>query len=436
MGFLKSISFSLASQIVSAAFQVLTGIITARLLGVEGRGIYSLFFSNGAIAATVTYFGITQALIYDRNRKNIDNAVLVGNGMIFLLFQAVLFAALLTATPRDIATQVIGGNSPWLVAGFWALVIALLGDMILTGLLLGNHLYGTYSSYIALQNIAFFMAALPAFLFVVSGEWAVGFRLVVLLLLCLGLWWVSLRKLSCNSMRVVPRVFLETLSFGSKSYIQNVIGIFNHRVGLALIGVFSTLSEAAIYSVALLIISSIRLIPDAVGTVLLPKLTTLESDEHTRISKLVFKAVIFCNVAMCAVLIPLTGPLILLLFGNDYASAIVPTQVMLIGGLFGSAYQILTRVFTSDAKQEYSILAAGVGLCGVCVVSVLFIPEFGVLGAAAGFVVGNILTTLPMVGFFCRSRKVPLMELLVPTRAEIEWVREQFKAVFLSRGSK
>jgi O-antigen/teichoic acid export membrane protein len=436
MSFARGISYSLVSQIVSAAFQVLTGIVTARALGVEGRGIYTLFFSNGAVIATAMYFGITQAIIYDRNRRNIENDVLLGNALLLLVAQAAVLSLLIFAFHSNYSKQVIGAESVGMAVAFWLLVLVLLSDMVLSGLVLGNHFYGINSSYVAAQNIVFFVAALPTLGFVVSGELAIEIRLATAVCLCLAIWRISLAQLPFNRPKVSINVLGDSINFGMGSYAQNLIGMLNSRAGLALVGIFSSISEVGTYSVALLIISSIRLIPDAIGTILLPKLTTLEVEENTRLSALVFKGVILLSVGLCAVLVPISAPLILLLFGNDYAGAIVPTQIMLIGGLFGAAYQILTRVFTSDAKQKNSIVAAGTGLCAMCVASIVLIPEYGALGAAAGFMVGNILTAVLIVGLFCRSRKVRLAELLVPTRVEVVWVRDHAKAFFFSLYTK
>ena len=76
MSFIKNVSFSVICQISCALIQLLTGIITARYLGPEGRGLYSLFFANAALLASFSSFGITQSIVYDKNVNKISYEIL------------------------------------------------------------------------------------------------------------------------------------------------------------------------------------------------------------------------------------------------------------------------------------------------------------------------------------------------------------------------
>ena len=385
MSFLKNVSLTFSAQGVLALSQIFIGIITARYLGVEGRGLYSIFFSVAAIGANFAYLGLSQATVYFRNKEDIANNTLYGSVVIVFLFQSLVLAAALFHFPSDILVKLIGGDSPIMVQAMWAMLVVLLADILLSGMVLGNHQFSLHSSYVALQGLFALLVTLPLIFIPITVEHAIFMRVSVVGILLFFYWLIVSKKLALRNIVVDFTLLKRQLKFGFKSFLQNAIGLLNYRILLLLLGVVSSISNVAMFSVALLLVEAVRFLPNTIGTVLLPKLTTLEELELINFSTMVLKIVVVVSLFVTCFIFYYTKWIVLFLFGDEYSDAILVAKVLLIGGFFGSIYQVLTRVFTSQSKQEVSIISASLGLLVAVVLALLLIPNYGANGAAFGF---------------------------------------------------
>jgi len=91
---------------------------------------------------------------------------------------------------------------------------------------------------------------------------------------------------------------------------------------------------------------------------------------------------------------------VIFLFGIEYISAILVTRILIIAALLGVFYQVLTRYFTSEAKQIYSIISSTFGLTVGSICSIILIPEYGAYGAALAFMSSSFASGLLILIFF------------------------------------
>ncbi len=424
MSFFRGVSQTFISQGLSALFQLLTGIVTARYLSLDDRGLYSLVFSVGAIAANIVYLGQSQATVYFRNRENVKNSILIGNTLFFLAIQSLVVLILWFFLPDNFFENVTGVVDFGISSVVFFLVVVLLADILISGIVLSHHLFSLNGKYISLQNLIILCVSLPIMLFSITGESAIIIRVLSMALLVSVYWFVVWNQLSIQKIGFDGSLLIEQLRFGSRSFIQNLIGILNYRIILALLGIISSLEDVALFSVALLIVEALRFIPNVVGTVLLPKLTTLSNAELTEFSTRTLKIVMLVNSFITPILIIFSELLIVSLFGDAYHDSVNALRVMLLGAWFGSVYQVLTRVFTSQAKQKSSIVSAFLGLSISVIFAILLMPEYGVLGAGIGFLFGNITTSIVMIIMFHRNHHVSYRNIFILSKDDIDFIRK------------
>ena len=420
--FIKGVSHTFLAQGISALFQIFIGIITARYLGAEGRGLYSLFFSVAAIGANFAYLGMSQATVYFRNRENIANNILYGNVIVVFLFQSLFLAIVLFYLPDDVLVKLIGSDSPVMAQVIWFILVILLADILLTGMVLSNHNFLLYSLYILFQSLFILLATLPLIFIPITGEYAIIIRVSVVGILLFLYWLVVLKKLELGGFIINFNLLKRQLKFGFKSFLQNLIGLLNYRILLLLLGLMSSISDVAMFSVALLLVEVIRFVPNTIGTVLLPKLTTLKGRELIKFSTRTLRIVITVNLVITPIIFYYAEWIILFLFGDEYSASVSVARILLIGGFFGLVYQVLTRVFTSESKQKISIISASLGLFISIVLTFLLVPGQGVDGAAFGFLFGSLFTAIIMLVSFCRAYQVSLIYVLIPTKDDFRFV--------------
>jgi Na+-driven multidrug efflux pump len=82
-------------------------------------------------------------------------------------------------------------------------------------------------------------------------------------------------------------------------------------------------------------------------------------------------------------------------------------------------YQLLTRYFTSRARQEINIAAACIAVVLNVALNWVMIPRYGILGAALANGISYGTAAVVLLIAFVRESGVPVAEMLVPRSAEI-----------------
>ena len=107
-----------------------------------------------------------------------------------------------------------------------------------------------------------------------------------------------------------------------------------------------------------------------------------------------------------------------LIFGVDYVESIDIARVLILGAIFGSVYQVLTRHFTSLAQQKYSVISALCGLTVGIVSCVMLTALYGGLGAAIAFGVSSLITAIISLHFFCATTDTPVLDVFKINRKD------------------
>jgi O-antigen/teichoic acid export membrane protein len=115
------------------------------------------------------------------------------------------------------------------------------------------------------------------------------------------------------------------------------------------------------------------------------------------------------------------GPIgIPLLYGTAFRHAIMPLLILLPGVLLMAVYQILTRNFTSRAKQEVNIVAALTALGLNVGLNLLLIPRFGIEGAAIAHGVSYGSAAVILLVVFARESGHSLRDILLVGRTDVD----------------
>jgi len=107
----------------------------------------------------------------------------------------------------------------------------------------------------------------------------------------------------------------------------------------------------------------------------------------------------------------LSKPLILLLFGPDYASAAGVLTVHIWAGLFVSLGVSGSLWLVSEKLQKLSFYRTATGAVVNIVLNFIFIPRYGIVGAAVTTLISQFMAALFFDVFFKRTRGVFLMKM-------------------------
>ena len=227
------------------------------------------------------------------------------------------------------------------------------------------------------------------------------------------------------------------LSFGSKSYIQMLIAQFNYQISVYMLAYFMKDSDVALYSISISIATILWFVPNTVGVVLLPTLTSMDSvDKIHQATIAISRNTAFITILGLVFLVGFGKVMIHLFYGDQYIYSYMPMLIMLPGVFFMSLYKILTRNFTSRNKQQISIGAGVSALIINLILNWLLIPIFGINGAALSTSISFIIAGIFLIIFFSKDSNLPITQLLFINKNDINIYTENTKKLYLKFNQK
>lgn len=400
---LLDIAGLIGSRLMLVIFGFGTGIITARLLGPHDRGLFTLLVMLPQTLVTFAKMGVAQANVYYIRRARVpvstvaSNSLVLSAGVSVLLFAAAYFGG------RWFIEPFIAG-APW--SYVWlALVLVpfLLIESYFMAILQAVENFGAYNMQSIYKAVMSFVGIATALLLLDGRLWA-ALMSQVTVLAAANLWLLyQVYRVAPFGLRWSSTVGRGILGFGAKSYVQTLAAHLHHRIDLYLIALLMAPEQVAFYSIAVNMTHPILQIPEAIGTVIFPKLAG-SSDEaaHAR-TAVTCRHTLFATVIAAIVYAGIGSQLMVTFYGARYAPAVPAMFMMLPGIIMISLYQILTRNFTSRNRQQVNIIAATVALAVNATTALLLIPRFGIVGAAMSTALSYSLAASILLVVFVRE---------------------------------
>jgi len=162
-----------------------------------------------------------------------------------------------------------------------------------------------------------------------------------------------------------------------------------------ILGIMRSDLETGWYSAAYRIYEGLTYAPAILAAVLTPTLSHLFVDDRTAHRRLLARSLI-ASLALGALLgglvAWLAGPILLTLFGAKYAPGVQPLRILAGGSLFVFSTWILHAGAISTNLDRRLLLTTAVGLTANVVLNVVFIPRWGISGAAWATVIAEAVT--------------------------------------------
>lgn len=335
----RAVFLVVASTFGLQALAVISGIITARALGAEGRGITALVFAIGMFASQLTFGGsfpiaIAKNLAERRLAARDGLRALARSRWALLLIPCLGAGVFLLVLQRD----ELGGETYALVVSVIVMTFQSLSFRILTGCLQGEIGH--------LERMAI-LGVLPQFLFslFLAVSWFAGWDIDVLTVLAMSIvasfvglafGFVSLARPTHNPEDAIDEAIL--WSDARKTYVSSVRPIDGLGIDRILIGGLLGNAPLGLYAVATAISGLCGTIGSAFSVVVLPDVAMHNSDlvgQRAVIRRwLILSAVLIALVVGMVELV--VAPVLVLAFGEEFEPAVaVARWLILADGILG-----------------------------------------------------------------------------------------------------
>lgn len=427
MGFFRNVSGTIGAKLAIIIFGFLSGMITARWLGPNGRGLLALVTSIPPTIWMLSSFGINQASVYYINKKAYPLKKIIGICFIIPLVLGTIIALSIWFSRHGLILKAF----PYLNDFF--LLVALIP---LPFLLVQNSFVGVLRAVdkFAIINIRQIVRAglglLAGSVVLILLDRGISNLLVCFLALdiVIALWMVlEVHRICKIRPYFEKKIAKDMISFGLKSYVQNMIGFLHNRLDMYMIAYFLVPAQIAYYDIAVVLGELLLFLPQSITFVILPDLVRGTEEEKAKSVAKVARVSLFIALVMALGLVTLGYYLIIFVYGNDFAESYIVLCLLLPGLVISSMNGVTVPYYTSMARQKITIICSILSLLLNAGLNLYAIPTYGAYGAAATTSITYSAFSFMLLTVFVREQDVHYSEILVIRKEDFMAFYEKLK---------
>src|SRR5215204_2355084 len=273
---------SILTGLLGQAVLIVSGVLAARILGVQDRGYLALLVLFPAVLAQIGSLGLPLAATFELSRDRSRWAEVVRTLARPFAVQCVSLVLL----HAGILLAVFWGDSHAVqVSALMSLcaVPAILGQSYGTATLQGQQRFLAFNVLRTLPAVAYTIAVLAVF--VVGGgdlQWVVAGWIAASLVSAAVTVWVAVRPVRLHSARRSPEALRSMLRFGLKGLLGWTSPVETFRLDQAVVGLFLTPAALGLYVVGLAFANLPRFIAQSVGYIAYPRVAARRGEDAWR----------------------------------------------------------------------------------------------------------------------------------------------------------
>jgi enterobacterial common antigen flippase len=389
------------SRILILGVNLFTGMVTARLLGPEGRGAMTVISLWPGFIAYCCTLGMPSATIYClRNYPEMAAELFSAAMMITAFLGAIAGAIGAIGIPHWIPTD---KYSPDTI--FWAQVFMATAPFSLLALVSGSALeaVGNFSA----ANKQKFIVPLSTFAILVSlylsGNLTpptAAFAYVISALICLITAAPDLgRAFGWSGPRsVLP--FRRLLNSGLRIYGIDLLNTMSGQLGQVLVAGLLSPINLGYYNLTMNLSRNLGTIQGSLVSVLFPKLVGRPIEEIQKLTEFAAKVSFYALTLISLPVIGLASFLLTGLYGSDFDAATVIFQILVVESILSCLVWLLTQVFIALGKPLLITVLQSIGLVVTVVLMFVLAPSMGLTGAGLALLCSTVLRLVMSMGCF------------------------------------
>jgi O-antigen/teichoic acid export membrane protein len=419
MSILRNSFYTFLGKIAQVISTFGVGIIIARSIGPEGNGFYELFQLIVIFSVTLGTLGIGQANVFVIKRKGYGVTETLSTvltiGVLWGILLSIIIYLFYTVFPRALP----GLPHSALLAGAALIPFSLLDSYLIQGFLVDLRIK-TQSALIIVKNLLLLVCVAILLSILGKGKDGIITSLAITYVINVIAIIVYLRKYYKINFSFDFSIFKESLSFGLRNWLGNVFLILNYKLDLFLVNYILSIQDVGYYSIAVVIASSLFLIPSSVGPILYSTWAGQTNKNMDEATPKMTRQVVFITF-LCSLVVAILGnALITLLYGANYSVAYLPLLLLLPGVIMMTINYVLFNNFASRGKPIISAVILILALVVNVSFNLILIPRFGIKGASLSSTISYSLSAFASIWIFMKiSGSVKIRNLVLITRSDI-----------------
>ncbi|MGG1630942.1 flippase [Rossellomorea sp. NRS-1567] len=421
--FFSNSLITLTRQLASIVIGITLISVLGRTLGKEGFGEYTLITYVPLMIMTFLNLGLNSSTIYFVSREKYSLKEIFNTNVLMAILLSVLGIVIGTIVMFMFKESKFDElNLSILFASLFALPF-MLGMIFLQTIFQGQQKFRTFNTALLIQQLGTVVSVLVLVLLLDLGleaavfSFGIGYFCSVTYCLIILL---TVEKLKL-SFRSFSKTYLkESVSYGIKAHISNVMTFLNYRLDIFFLGFFLGKGSVGIYSAAVNIGERLSIFSQSISSVLLPRISSSkETLDRNRITALVTRIMtLFMILLGCAVFV-LSDFIFDVILNNEYESSSLMLQLLIPGIVVLAVEKLLSNDLAGRGKPELNMYVSIFNVVLNVILNLILIPSIGIKGAAIASSITYILSFMIKVIIYSRETKVKPLELLVLKKSDV-----------------
>lgn len=403
--------FSFAGRLGSMVLAAMLGVLTARVLGPHGRGIYAMpMVASGLVGAIFPGLSLSASFYLLREKA--------GRSVIGPLFTVSAVALAVGAAAASVIAW--SEHAPWAAVPASLALFGQMSLMLASGYATGTHrvryntTFGLYNTgaTIAIMGAAFLTVAHTPIIAIWS--WVTATDLVGVAMLI----WIltDSRKLPVGPpVRVVAMLW-----YAARTGAVSLVSLLNYRADIYIVATMGTPEMLGMYSVAVSAAETLLAVTQVTGVVATPHIGSMDERASAALTaRCVRHNVLISGVSSGA--LALVAPFAVhLLYGPAFLPVIPAMRVLIVGVFALSLGSPMSAFFTIRlARPGVPFVLASLSAVICAGVSIALLPRIGLVGAALGSTLGYAISQSIAIVYFSRTASVPVETIILPRLSDI-----------------
>jgi O-antigen/teichoic acid export membrane protein len=377
-------------RVMALGVNILTGLVSAALLGASGRGVLAALLTGPAFLAGICCFGLHAALIYRMKEQPGEASRYLGTSFtLTMLFGAAGIAAGWIAAPLWLHNY--DAHTLWL------------GRLLLLGLPLalanwtmsgaaeaqGWFTFASFTLYLQNFGVLALLAAFGLAGWITPSTAALAYVAPTIPVFIFFL--IRMMPRLKPDFRPSPKHAANLIRYGIRLYGVDLLNIFQQYSDQLIAVALLPAHLVGAYAVAQSVARLPNVVAAGVSTVLFPSVAARSKAHVMEKVALSFRLVTIVSGA-AALALAICGPtLLLLIYGQSFAASIAPLRILLVATVISNGTAILYQAYAASGRPGFVTICEIVGLLTSLPLMAALASTSGPIGIALAVLAGAIL---------------------------------------------
>ncbi|PKN64368.1 MAG: hypothetical protein CVU57_14960 [Deltaproteobacteria bacterium HGW-Deltaproteobacteria-15] len=393
-----------------------SSIVVSRLLGVEGKGIFSLFMITVSTIIMFSGFGVGHGQMYHVSRDPRKLSHFIPNATILSLILGGGIALLYFIIGRTWSIRLV------VQLGWPAVASAMLVAPILSMIAFQRQFFLSTHSYIVAKFNSFLCQVIPMVFYL--AFYALGYISVVSVIagfvvaqyVCFAVFQIWIRRSGIPRGGVSLSFAKESFSFGIRQYLSDLMQFLVSRLDFFLVAWFLGESGLGLYSVAVSLAEIASRVPAELGTILFPAFASGRLSGRDAVG--IVRITLFLALVAALILFLAGQFMISMLFGPQFSKSLPAFYWLLPGIVAWSTIYVTFNCLSASGRPGLGIPIFASAAVLNSVLNVLLLPRVGLAGAGIAATACYWLVACLFLAALCRKTKCSISEATIMTKSD------------------